>query len=280
MGIAFWKAFVSGNGGVSLALLTLVGLALWRSAGSLPRPCRDPNRAWRVVGWTALGLQGVFFLWVSLFDYWRQVMGLLLTEQTRSYSDPYILYPVLARHEVAEPVRAISVTLLLAAALGLAILYYRHIGGVFLPLAMLVIGLMAYLIFAEVRQRMEFSASAGFPAFGRGTTADLLRDLAFFLPLVWFTAAIALINYLTLAALFAVPVIAIGGFLEERLIRPTDDYRRYSEALRTRAEAARARRVEGRPGTAIEQGAPADEPPGVPREPAPERDERPSRPAR
>lgn len=242
MGVALLKGLVGGNAGVSLALALLVGGGLWLNRRRLPRPWRDPNRGWRIAGVVALGLQVAAFLWVSLFDYWRQLMGLLLTDNTRAYSDPYMIAPVLADHSVAGPVRAVSLLLLAAAAVGLALLFHRHLGGPFIPFTLLIIGAVVYAILGDARWRMDVWAANGFAQVGTGTTNDLLVDIAFFLPLLGFVAALALLQYLTFASLVALPIVLIAGFLEARLARPTPTDRQFSDALRRHAAAARSDR--------------------------------------
>lgn len=239
MGAMALKEFVGGNAGVSLALAALVALIVVSNRRRLPRPWRDPHQGWRVIGTGALALQALAFLWVSLFDYWRPLMGLLLTDKTRVYSDPYTIAPVLADHGVGAPTRAVSLALLALAALGLALLFHRHVGGLFLPLALSVIGGLLYAILGDARWRLDIWAANGFPQVGRGTAGDLLVDLAFFLPLVVFVAALALAQYLTFAALVALPTAIVAGLLEARLARPTPEYRQFSAALSRHAAAAR-----------------------------------------
>lgn len=240
--IAFVKWAVSGNVGISLVLLLVVGAALWRTRRKIARPWRDPNPRWRFVGRAALGLQVVFFAWVTFFDYWRQILGLTMTSQTRDYSDPYIVPPVLANHAVAAPERAVSLALLVLGALGLALIFYRHVGGPFLPLGAFVVGLLFSALLGDARWRMDMWAASGFPQVGQGTTGDLLVDLFFFVLVVCAVAAICLLQYLTVAALFALPVVIVGDFLAQRLVRPTPEYRQFSESLRAHADAARAKR--------------------------------------
>ncbi|HET8626902.1 MAG TPA: hypothetical protein VFL91_05765 [Thermomicrobiales bacterium] len=240
--IAFVKWAVSGNAGISLVLLLVVGAGLWRLRRKIARPWRDPDPRWRAIGRATLGLQVAFFVWVTLFDYWRQILGLTMTSQTRDYSDPYVVPPVLAHHAVAAPLRAVSLALLVLGALGLALLFYRHVGGPFLPLGAFVVGLLFSALLGDARWRMDMWAANGFPQVGKGTTGDLLVDLFFFALVVCAVAAICLLEYLTVAALFALPVVIIGDFLAQRFVRPTPEYRQFSESLRAHAAAARAER--------------------------------------
>jgi hypothetical protein len=242
MWIDLLKTFVSGNLGISLALLLLVGLAAWRAWGGLVGAWRDPHPRWRLVGRLALGLQPALYLWVTGFDYWRQLLGLTLTEKTRYYSDPYVVLAG-ARHDVSDFARTISVALVFAGAVGLALLFYRHVGGPLLPLGTLVIGGLLYLFAGDARWRMNFWAATGFARVGQGTTGDLAVDVVFFTWVVLLDAAVALLLYLALAALLALPIVVVGGFFAERFVRPTPEYRRFSESLSARAAASRAARA-------------------------------------
>lgn len=256
MGITLLKAVVSGNGGISLVLLLLVGTPLWRCPSLLARPWRDADPRWRLVGRSVLVLQVMLWFWVTFFDYWRQLLGLLMTEQTRYYSDPYTIAPVFAHHEVSLAARAIAVALLCAGALGLAVLFARYVGGPLLPLGMLVIGLLLYLIFGDARWRMNVWAANGFPQVGQATTGDLLVDSVFFSLVVVFDALLVLLHYLTLAALFALPIVVIERFLAERSIRPTPEYRAFTSALSAHAATSRTARDDAAHRLATETGGP------------------------
>ena len=242
MGVGLLTEVVSGNAGISLVLLVLVGALLWRERRRVRRLWRDGNPRWRVVGRLALAVQLLCYLWVSFFDYWRQLLGLLMTETTRYYSDPYVAAPISARHHVADPVRTVTLALLLAGALGLALLFYRHVGGPFLPLGTIVVGLLLYAVFSDARWRMNVWAANGLPLVGQGTTGDLLIDVAFFAWVVVVDAAAVLLEYLTLAALLALPIVVVGDFVARRLARPSPEYRQFTAALSARDAAARAER--------------------------------------
>ena len=242
MWIDLLKTFVSSNLGISLALLLFVGLIAWRARGLLVGAWRDPHPRWRLVGRLALALPVVLYLWVSFFDYWRQLLGLPMSETTRHYSDPYIVLAGVS-HDVSTFARTVSVVLVFAGAIGLALLFYRHVGGPLLPLGTLVIGGLLYLFAGDARWRMNFWAATGFARVGQGTTGDLVVDVVFFTWVVLVDAAIAVLLYLTLAALLALPLIVVGGFFAERFVRPTPEYRRFSESLSARAAASRAERA-------------------------------------
>ncbi len=241
MWIDLLKTFVSSNLGISLALLLLAGLAAWRARGLLVGAWRDPHPRWRVVGRLALVLQVALYLWVTLFDYWRQLLGLTMTETTRNYSDPYVVLAGVS-HDVSVFARSVSVVLVFAGAVGLALLFYRHVGGPLLPLGTLIIGGLLYLFAGDARWRMNFWAATGFARVGQGTTGDLAVDAVFFTWVVLVDAAVALLLYLALAALLALPIVVVGGFFAERFVRPTPEYRRFSESLSARAAASRAQR--------------------------------------
>ena len=242
MWIDLLKTVVSGNLGISLALLLLGGLLAWRARGVLAGAWRDPHPRWRLVGRLALALQVALYLWVTGFDYWRQLLGLTLTDETRYYSDPYVVLTG-ARHDVSDVARTVSLFLVVAAAIGLALLVYRHVGGPLLPLGTLVIGGLLYLFAGDARWRMNFWAATGFARVGQGTAGDLAVDVIFFTWVVLIDAAVALLEYLALAALLALPIIVVGGFFAERFVRPTPEYRRFSEAVGARAAASRAARA-------------------------------------
>lgn len=236
------KALMSGNGALSGALLLVTGALLWRNRRWVVRRWSDPAPRWRIVGRVAFALQAALFLWVSVFDYWRQLLGLLMTAKTRYYSDPYTVAPVFANHDVAAPVRAFTLVLLCAGAFGLALLCARSADSLLPLVGVVVVGALLYFVFSDARWRLEVWAANGFPQVGHGTTGDLLTDLAFFGFVVAIDTLSLLVEYLTLVALLALPLVALGNAITRRRARSSPGTRAFSELLSARAATIRADR--------------------------------------
>ncbi len=242
MWIDLLKSFVSGNLGISLALFLLVGLAAWRARGLLVGAWRDPHPRWRLVGRLALGLQPALYLWVTSFDYWRQLLGLPMRAENRRFTDPFTLAPVLARHEVPDAARAVSLVLLVLAALALALLCYRQGLGVFVPLCALVAGLLVHLLLSQVRWQFDIWVKNTFPVLGQRGAGGMLADLVFFALALLLAAGVCLAYYLALAGLLALPVALVGDRLARRRAAPAPEYQQFAATLSARAAASRAQR--------------------------------------
>jgi hypothetical protein len=240
MGTALLEAVVGGNAGISLALALLVGAPLWSRRRTLAGVWRDPAPRRRAVSRLALALQGAFLLWVTFFDYWRQLLGLPMRAEARRFTDPYTLAPVLADHGVPDAARATTLVLLVVAALALALLCYRREVGVFVPICALLAGLLAHVLLSQVRWQFDIWAKNGFPQVGQRGPGPLLGDVAFFAAAVALAALVCLAYYLALAGLLAVPLTLIGDLIARRTARPTAEYREFAALLSARAAASRS----------------------------------------
>ena len=243
MGIDLLEAVVAGNAGISLALLLLVGVPAWRRRRKLAGVWRDPDPRWRGFARLALALQALAFLWVTFFDYWRQLLGLPMRAENRRFTDPFTLAPVLARHDVPEAARAVTLALLVLAALALALLCYRQGLGVFVPLCALVAGLLAHLLLSQVRWQFDIWVKNTFPVLGQRGAGGMLADLVFFALALLLAAGVCLAYYLALAGLLALPVALVGDRLARRRAAPAPEYQQFAATLSARAAASRVGRA-------------------------------------
>lgn len=227
--------FLSSDYPITLTLLlVLLAWARWQWA-TLLDIVRPPSRRWALVGRAALAATLLLLLWVTLFDNWRQLLGLFLPADERWMSDPY---------ETAAtpwPFRFVTLSLLAVSVGGSALVYTYHRGGLLLPLA-LVVPARAYLFFLDpIRQRTDVLLRM---AEGKLEGARLI-DIAG--TLYWAVGLYALIGSLLLAAwLFlwglAVPVAKLVVWLTTRgqETRPSERfvlYRQRAQAMRRAAEA-------------------------------------------
>ena len=242
MGSDLLEAIVGGNAGISLALLLLVGVPAWRRRRKLARVWRDPDPRWRRLARLALALQVLAFVWVTLADYWRQLLGLPMRAENRRFADPFTLAPVLARHAVPDAVRAVTLALLILAALALALLCYHQGLGVFVPLCALVAGLLAHLLLSQVRWQFDIWVKNTFPVVGQRGAGGMLADLVFFALALLLAAVVCLAYYLALTGLLALPVALVGDRLAQRRAAPAPEYQQFAATLRARAAASRDER--------------------------------------
>jgi hypothetical protein len=92
---------------------------------------------------------GAFFLWVTVFDNWRQVIGFMIRGRERWRSDPYLLDPP------ADIVRTITWVLFALAIVGTAYLFARYARGYFLPIIAGPLGFILFYTLNGLRMRFE-----------------------------------------------------------------------------------------------------------------------------
>jgi hypothetical protein len=100
-----------------------------------------------------MGSMLAFALWVTIFDNWRQLIGvptgILHSQRLRAGSDPFFSTPP------SEFVRAISWVLFAAAVLGGAYLFARYARGYFFPIIMFPMALVSFYGLNTFRIRLD-----------------------------------------------------------------------------------------------------------------------------
>ena len=133
-------------------LLTVV-VALWllvRQQRSVVRWMWHDQVAWaRTASRLAIGALGLFLLWITVFDNWRQFLGYLVSKKNRWRSDPYLYEPP------PDIVRYTSFVLLGLALLGAAYLFARYARGYWVPLLLAPLGGVIFYVLNSFRMRFE-----------------------------------------------------------------------------------------------------------------------------
>jgi hypothetical protein len=97
----------------------------------------------------AIGAVFALAFWVTAFDNWRQLIGLLVGKKDRWRSDPFLYGPP------ADAVRAVSFVLFGMAVLGGAYLFARYARGYLAPVAIWPVAVIFFFVLNAFRMRFE-----------------------------------------------------------------------------------------------------------------------------
>ncbi len=109
----------------------------------------DRPPAARVVSRIAIVSIGAFLLWATVFDNWRQLLGLLVNKKERWRSDPYLLDPP------PDAVRYITLALFGLMVIGTAYLYARYARGYLMPIVVAPTAVVVFYALNSFRMRFE-----------------------------------------------------------------------------------------------------------------------------
>lgn len=141
--------FISGDFPISIGLYAVAWLWARGHYSLLKDVWRGDTPAWNLVGRVTLGALALLPLWVAAADNWRQLLAYTLSARERWTSDPF------ETGATADPLRAVSLALLVVAIGGVAIVYARHRGGIGLALFSLVLGIAYFYFLDPIRMRLD-----------------------------------------------------------------------------------------------------------------------------
>jgi hypothetical protein len=183
--------------GIVLALVLLtIGL---KNRGFVREVADDPDRLWRFIAWAGLVSTGMFIAWTSIFDNWRQLIGLPYRLSQRFPSQRVEYFPP------SDEVRTVTFILLGISLFFVACLVARHVGGVIIQLILFVAAISFWMPLFIIKQRFNLNLSLGF----EGSPTSLLDVGSYLLWLVmaWALDIIVIVlTYVALLALVSIPV--------------------------------------------------------------------------
>jgi|GEM_PF-873626 len=141
--------FVSGDVPITIVLYLVFWLWARGRVSLLRQVAVHDTPVWNWIGRFTLGIVLAFPVWVTLFDNWRQLLGYGYSPAKRWQSDPF------DTALTAEPIRGITVALLVAGLLGCALLYARHRGSIPLAVMWAAIGLACIYFLNPIRIRLD-----------------------------------------------------------------------------------------------------------------------------
>jgi hypothetical protein len=181
-------------------VLTLVLITIgMKNRGFVREIATDPDRLWRIIARAALISTAIFIAWTSIFDNWRQLIGLPYRLSQRFPSQRVEYNPP------SDDVRTVTFILLGISLFFVACIVARHVGGVIIQLILLVAAISFWAPLFIFRQRFDINLSLGF----EGSPTSVIDVGAYLLWLIgaWvLDIAVIAITYAALLALVAIPV--------------------------------------------------------------------------
>lgn len=231
--------FLSGNYPISLVILALVGAWAYRSRSSIRLAMVDDARVWNLIGRVAVGSTALMFVWITLFDNWRQMLGYIIITGRDYAADP------LETGATPELLRAVSLALLAVSLVTVALLFARHMGAYVFLLVTAFFAPIYMFAFNEIRISADVFLRLTEMSLADPHPVDVASILFWSTGMYVIIGTVVIAAYLSLFALIALPLRLLYGLVaaprHEELARIFVSYER--RARRTREE--RARQSEG-----------------------------------
>ncbi|MGC4105558.1 MAG: hypothetical protein QM753_04275 [Thermomicrobiales bacterium] len=192
------------------------------------RPLRDaltsPERRWRIVARLWAGTSIAFLLWGTFFDNWLQLANEPYRRMLKWGYEREVIDPV------PTDIRAVTIALLVATAILSAMLFARYVGGYGLQFAGIIIGIVVWLPFFILRQRLDILVHEAVGDGGRVSTGDFVGWMLF-----WTLRTVFCLGFLTLGLAMAVLLIApvVTLVLDLLHMRRPPDSREANDFFRT-----------------------------------------------
>lgn len=189
---------------ITLGMLLVAGIAAmaWTGRRSLRDAWITPERHWRLIArlWAIVGI--VFLLWATLFDNWLQIANEPYRRMLKWGYEREVIAPV------PPEIRTVTVVLLVASAILSAMMFARYIGGYGLQIAGIVVGIVIWMPFFILRQRLDILVHEAVGDGSQVTASDFVGWVLFWgLRTAFCLGFIAL--GLTVIMLLAAPVVTL-----------------------------------------------------------------------
>jgi hypothetical protein len=222
--------FLAGNLPISLIILAAVGGWAYRSRSSIALAMNDPARPWAIVTRVAVYSTALFFVWVTVLDNWRQLLGYMVITGRRFATDPF------EAGATPDMLRYVSLALLVVSVVSVALVYARHLGSyVFLIICVTFMPLFAFT-FNEIRISADAFLRLSEFALESPSLLDAGSILFWATGMFVIIAAVVLTAYLMLMGFVALPLRIIYGLTQapkqEQLAQVFESYERRARASR------------------------------------------------
>jgi len=216
---------------LGLLLIAVIAAAGWLGRRSLWDALTAQDRTWRTVArlWAGLGL--AFLAWTTLADNWLQLANEPYRRMLRWDYERVVIAPV-------DPaIRTITLVLLAAAAVLSAMMFARYIGGYGLQIALAIVGVVAWVPFFILRQRLDILVHEAVGDGSRVSTGDFIGWLLF-----WALRTAFCLGFIALGLMVVVLVIApvVTLVLDLLHMRRPPDSREANDFFRTLSQQASA----------------------------------------
>lgn len=216
---------------LGLLLMAIIGGVGWLGR----RPLRDAltaqDRTWRIIARLWAGIGVAFVVWTTLVDNWLQLANEPYRRMLQWDYERVVIAPV------ATEIRAVTLVLLAGAAILSAMMFARYVGGYGLQIVGAIIGVVAWVPFFILRQRLDILVHEAVGDGGRVTTGDFIGWLLF-----WGLRTVFCLGFIALGLMVVVLVIApvVTLVLDLLHMRRPPDSREANDFFRTLSQQASA----------------------------------------
>lgn len=224
--------FLSSNYPISLIILALVGAWAYRSRSSIRLAMMDDVPIWNAIARVAVGSTTLLFLWATLFDNWRLLLGYVIITGRDYAADP------LEAGATPEMLRMVTLALLAVSLVTLALVYARHMGAYVFLIVTAIFAPIYMLTFNEIRISADVFLRLSELSLADPHPVDVASILFWSTGMFVIIATVVLAAFLTAFAFLALPARLIYGLFaapkHEELARVFQSYER--RARQSRAE--------------------------------------------
>lgn len=218
------ESILASNEALGVALFLLLAGIVWKNKPFFRDVWTDQDLLWRVIARCGFASVVALIGWVSINDNFRQIA-----------SSPYRYMQLFAskRVEYDAPsafVRNITIALIAIALVFTACLVSRHVGGVFTQVVIGLIGLVGWLPFFIVRQRLDLNLALGFD--GSWTSPIDAGGYLVFVACAWVVDSLVLaLMFMVLLSIVSIPVTFLLEITRLRQPRVRGEATSYFSAL-------------------------------------------------
>lgn len=223
--------FLSGNWPISFIILAVVGTWAYRSRSSIRLAMNEASPFWSWVGRAGIVSTALFFLWVTVFDNWRQLLAYVVITGREYAADPF------ERAATPEMLRWVSLALLVVSIVSLAMLYARHMGAYVFLIISVIFAPIFMFTFNEIRISADAFLRLSEHALENPQLLDAGAIVFWSAGMFVIIAGVVMAAYLTFFSLVALPLRIIYGLTqapkEEGLARIYESYERRARDSRS-----------------------------------------------
>jgi hypothetical protein len=218
------ESILASNEALGAALALLLAAIIWKNKPFFRDVWTDQDRFWRVIARCGLVSVAALIAWVALADNFRQIAGApyrfiqLFPSKRVEYGAP------------SDAVRNVTVALVAVALVFTACLVSRHVGGIGTQFVLGLIGLVGWLPFFIVRQRLDLNLAMGFD--GSWSSPVDAAGYILFVLCAWVVDSLVLIMmFSVLLAVVSMPVTLLLEITRLRQPRIRGEAKPYFSAL-------------------------------------------------
>jgi hypothetical protein len=216
--------------GIVLSLLLLfIG---FKNHGFVHEIADDPDRLWRFIPRAAFIATAALIAWISVFDNWRQLIGLPYRLSQRFPSQRVEYNPP------SDDVRTITFILLGVSLVLVACVVARHVGGVVIQFILLMAAVTFWAPIFAIRQRFDINLATGFE--GKVTSPlDVIGYLIWVLMAWGIDIIVIVLSYVLMLSIVAIPVTILLEITRLRQPKVTKEADSFFASFQERASTTR-----------------------------------------